>query len=164
MGPKTTYVIILYTNDLLFMLLVLGAALKLEIVVNTFVFLFFVFLLNFFVHKTNGCESCEYKHKFLCKNPLCKCRCFGTNEGWELFFTLNPAYMTSIRLFIGCQHRNVLAPVPLTIFRSNLKFDQNLECSSLKCVLPITTKFCTLHDSVTVVTCAKFHCDRLSIF
>ena len=56
------------------------------------------------------------------------------------------------------------APVPLTVFRSNLTFDQNLECSSLKCVLPITTKFCTRHDSVTVVTCAKFHCDRLSIF
>ena len=56
------------------------------------------------------------------------------------------------------------APVPLTVFRSNLTFDQNLECSSLKYVLPITTKFCTRHDSVTVVTCAKFHCDRLSIF
>ena len=57
----------------------------------------------------------------------------------------------------------VLAPVPLTIFRSNSKFDQNLLCSGLKCTLPITTEFCTRHDSVTVVTCAKFRCDRLSI-
>ena len=33
-----------------------------------------------------------------------------------------------------------------------------------KCILPITTKFCTSLDSVTVVTCAKFICDRFSIF
>ena len=25
-------------------------------------------------------------------------------------------------------------------------------------------KFCTRHDSVTVMTCAKFHCDQFSIF
>ena len=37
------------------------------------------------------------------------------------------------------------APVPLKIFRSGLK-----------CTLPITTEFCTRHDSVTVVTCANF--------
>ena len=52
-----------------------------------------------------------------------------------------------------------LAPVPLTIFRSNSKFDQNWERSSLKYDQPITTKFCTRHDSYTVVTCAKFLCD-----
>ena len=62
------------------------------------------------------------------------------------------------------QIEKYLAPVPLTIFRSNLNFDQNLECSSLKYALPITTKFCTRHDSVTAVTCAQFHCDRLNIF
>ena len=56
------------------------------------------------------------------------------------------------------------APVPLTIFRSNSKFDKNLQYSSLKCILPTTTKFCTRHDSDTVVTCAKFRCNRLSIF
>ena len=54
--------------------------------------------------------------------------------------------------------------VPLTIFRSNSKFDQKLSCSGSKCTLPITTKFCTRHDSVTVVTCAKFRCDRLYMF
>ena len=57
-----------------------------------------------------------------------------------------------------------LATVPLTIFRSNSKFDQILQCSGLKCTLPITTKFCTRHDSVTVVTCAKFLCDWYGIF
>ena len=31
-------------------------------------------------------------------------------------------------------------PLPLTIFWSNLKLDQNLECSRLKCTVPITTK------------------------
>ena len=59
---------------------------------------------------------------------------------------------------------HIQAPVPLTGFRSNSKFDQNLWCSSLKKALPITTKLCTCHDSVTVVTCAKYHCDRLRTF
>ena len=67
-------------------------------------------------------------------------------------------------IILGVLYRVNLAPVPLTIFRSNSKFDQNLQCCSSKCHLPITTKFCTRHDSVTVVTCAKFHCDRLSMF
>ena len=40
------------------------------------------------------------------------------------------------------------APVPLTIFRSNSKFDEKLECSSLKYAKLIITKFCTRHDSV----------------
>ena len=57
-----------------------------------------------------------------------------------------------------------LAPVPLSIFRSNSKFDENSECSSFKYIRPITTIFCTRHDSVTVVTCAKHRCDRPRIF
>ena len=39
------------------------------------------------------------------------------------------------------------AAVPLTTFWSNSKFDQNLECSSLKYAQPITTIFCTCHHS-----------------
>ena len=54
------------------------------------------------------------------------------------------------------------APVPLKVIRSNSKFDQILECSSLRYASPIATKSCTRHDSVTVVTSAKFRCDRLS--
>ena len=50
------------------------------------------------------------------------------------------------------------APVPLTVFRSNSRFDQNLECSSLYYAQSITKNFCTRHDSYTVVTCAKFLC------
>ena len=57
----------------------------------------------------------------------------------------------------------VLAPVPLSIFRSNSKFDENSERSSVKYTRPITTIFCTRHDSVTVVTCAKYRCDRSNI-
>ena len=57
-----------------------------------------------------------------------------------------------------------LVPVPLTIFRSNSKFDQNLQCSCLTRTQLITTIFCTRHDSYTVVTCAKFRCDQWSMF
>ena len=56
------------------------------------------------------------------------------------------------------------APVPLSIFRSNSKFDENSERSSFKYIRPITTIFCTRHESDTVVTCAKYHCDRPRIF
>ena len=56
------------------------------------------------------------------------------------------------------------APVPLSIFRSNSKFDENSECSSFEYTRPITTIFCTRHDSGTVVTCAKYRCDRPRIF
>ena len=55
------------------------------------------------------------------------------------------------------------APVPLSMFRSNSKFDENSERSSFKLIRPITTIFCTRHDSDTVVTCAKYRCDRSSI-
>ena len=54
----------------------------------------------------------------------------------------------------------VQAPVPLSIFRSNSKFDENSKHSSVKYTWLITTIFCTRHDSVTVVTCAKYRCDR----
>ena len=51
------------------------------------------------------------------------------------------------------------APVPLSIFRSNSKFDETSECSSFEYTRPITAIFCTRHDSDTVVTCAKYSCD-----
>ena len=46
---------------------------------------------------------------------------------------------------------------------SNIAQFRNLQCSGLKCAQLIKTKFSTRQDSVTVVTCAKFHCDRLNI-
>ena len=48
------------------------------------------------------------------------------------------------------------APVPLSIFRSNSKFDENSERCSFEYTRPITTIFCTRHDSDTVVTCVYF--------
>ena len=45
--------------------------------------------------------------------------------------------------------------VPLTVFRSNLKFDQTLQGSDLKCAHLITIKCRTPHDSGIVETCAS---------
>ena len=42
---------------------------------------------------------------------------------------------------------SVQAPIPLTVFWSNSKFNQHLECSSLKHVQLITMTFCTCHDN-----------------
>ena len=50
------------------------------------------------------------------------------------------------------------APIPLRVFRSNSKFHQNMRRSSLKYVQSITAKFCTRHQSYTVVMCTKFRC------
>ena len=59
----------------------------------------------------------------------------------------------------GTHRFHLLAPVPLTIFRS--KINQNWQCSGLKKnTVPITKKFFTRHDGVTVMTCVKFHYDR----
>ena len=55
-----------------------------------------------------------------------------------------------------------IVPIPLTTFRSNSKLDQNVKCSGLKYTLPITTKFYKCHNSVIIVMCEKFHCDRMS--
>ena len=44
------------------------------------------------------------------------------------------------------------------------EFDENSKHSSVKYTRSITTISCTRHDSVTVVTCAKYRCDRLNIF
>ena len=57
-----------------------------------------------------------------------------------------------------------MAPVPLSIFRSNSKFDENSERSSFEYTRLITTIFCTRHDNDTVVTCARYLCDRPCIF
>ena len=63
------------------------------------------------------------------------------------------------------EHENGhLAPVPLSIFRSNSQLDENSKRFSFEYTRPITTIFCTRHDSDTVVTCAKYRCDRSSIF
>ena len=42
----------------------------------------------------------------------------------------------------------------------SIEFNENSECSSFEYTRPITTIFCTRHDSDTVVTCAKYRCDR----
>ena len=101
---------------------------------------------------------------------------FTTNSGqsWKLQISsklyMGECQTKTCRTWIsnmvyGRQFQNgVLAPVPLSIFRSNSKFDENSKHSNVKYTLPITTIFCTCHDSVTVVTCAKYRCDRSRIF
>ena len=74
-------------------------------------------------------------------------------------YTSRSIYVHGVHLVIIDQ-----APVPLSIFWSNSKFDENSKHSSVKYTQPITTIFCTRHDSVTVVTCAKYLCDRSNMF
>ena len=73
-------------------------------------------------------------------------------------------YEYTMKLIPSTFDINVLAPVPLSIFQSNSKFDENSERSSFRYTQAITTIFCTRHDSDTVVTCAKYRCDRPRIF
>ena len=44
------------------------------------------------------------------------------------------------------------------LYMRYLKFDQTFQCSCLKYILPITMKFCTRPNSVTIVACAKLGC------
>ena len=51
------------------------------------------------------------------------------------------------------------APIPLTLFRSNSKFNQNLESSGLRHSQPVTTKFCTHHNGFEVLHIPQqLHC------
>ena len=56
-----------------------------------------------------------------------------------------------------------MVSIPQKDFNQLLKFDKHLQCSGLKYAQPIKTKFCNCHDSITVVTCAKFCCDQLKM-
>ena len=68
-----------------------------------------------------------------------------------------PAPLESVVLCVPCKWANLhelnnnrdQAPVPLSIFRSNSKFDENSELSGFEYTRPITTIFCTRHDSDT---------------
>ena len=93
---------------------------------------------------------------------------------WEFFMVVNVlscfnccSKITKMRL---CKRGDakclipIQTPVPLSIFGSNSKFDENSKHSSVTYTQPITTTFCTRHDSVTVVKCAKYRCNRSSIF
>ena len=63
---------------------------------------------------------------------------------------LSPAFQYLFSLWGLCMISLHQAPVPLSIFRSNSKFDENSKHSSVKYTRSITTVFCTRHDSVTV--------------
>ena len=85
----------------------------------------------------------------------------GLNESIKWFDSLRPRGV--MRRYVPGSI-SVLAPVPLSIFRSNSKFDESSERSSFEYTGLITTIVCTRHDSDTVVTCAKYRCDRPRIF
>ena len=105
-------------------------------------------------------QTCIFCYCFV----AAKVGCSNRNVGMALQVMMS-WHGNIFRCFLYCQpKRTSLAPVPLSIFRSNSKFDENSERSSFKYIRPITTIFCTRHDSVTVVTCAKYRCDRSSIF
>ena len=80
---------------------------------------------------------------------------------WSWSFILY-RFNKQLMMFVYMLNKIVSAvhvPVPLSIFRSNSKFDENSECSSFEYTRPSATIFCTRHDSDTVVTCAKYRCD-----
>ena len=126
------------------------------------------------------CIACDVIHKLIFLNtifnmgqllpnyPCWYCKAFhewGSYrkflfKAWTVFQTF-PCCALYDTIFYGTVLEQ--APIPLAIFRSNSKMDQNLQCSGLKCTLLITTKFCTRHDRGTVVMSAKFRCDWLSI-
>ena len=63
-----------------------------------------------------------------------------------------------------CLWNKPQAPFWLTIFPSNSKFNENLQCSCSLHMKLITMTFCTYEDSNTVLACAKFRCDQLNLF
>ena len=78
--------------------------------------------------------TCEVSEDVWCQPP----------NGWSRFYlavsALAPVYI-QLQSWPGAR--------PTKEISTELKFDQNLECSGLKCVQPITTKSCARHDNVT---------------
>ena len=71
------------------------------------------------------------------------------------YFTIQQKYSTEqklIRIIKISDHMQYSAHPTNDISIENSAFDQNLQCSGLKCTLLITTQICTRHNSVTVVT------------
>ena len=62
---------------------------------------------------------------------------------YELLSLLCHVYNEFCGEFVCSRHQADLAPVPLSIFRSNSKFNKNSERSSFEYTRPITTIFCT---------------------
>ena len=87
-----------------------------------------------------------WRHWFNAKHIIGECVCLG------MCVTPNLVALPDVLM-------ERLTPVPLTIFRLNLKFDQNLPYFGLICTLPQRN-----FAYVTTVTCANFLCDRLSKF
>ena len=102
----------------------------------------------------NQSREIQYMYMFLYKIKL----------SWHVPSYAKRAYTGCGLAFYNDFYEPEQAPVPLSIFRSNSKFDENSERSSFEYTRPITTIFCTRHDSDTVVTCAKYRCDRPRIF
>ena len=110
---------------------------------------------------SNPVENCSYSESTCrsvqCVIPFIWCQTVFRRTG-------HGRVIKTLDIRVGIVTYLFQAPVPLSIFRSNSKFDENSKHSSVKYTRPITTIFCTRHDSVTVVTCAKYRCDRSSIF
>ena len=119
---------------------------------------------------THAVSGASVSIKMALQSPDPICRCHYADEiyivhrhhdvkTWNRLLHYWPFWEEYTGITNGSIHKH-LAPVPLSIFRSNSKFDENSECSSFEYTRPITTIFCTRHDSDTVVTCAKYRCDR----
>ena len=76
----------------------------------------------------------------------------------------------SLRYCLICVHKHPPSdrkydqgpePIPLAIFPSQRQFDVN--CSNPNTTEGIATKFCTWHDSIAAVACAKFCSDLMVI-
>ena len=90
----------------------------------------------------------------LCNLQPCKINVFIYTYIIHLKRTKSKIIMFLVSSCSGlCTNHSSLAPFPLSIFRLNSKFDENSKHSSVKYTRPITTIFCTRHDSVIVVTC-----------
>ena len=118
-------------------------------------------ILNMPYKKAHPPNSLVYRNT----TSLLRCHIFAIQleHSPHLKSALSSASM-SCNIVKSLQYYRPQAPVPLSIFRSNSKFDENSECSSFEYTRPITTIFCTRHDSDTVVTCAKYRCDWPRIF
>ena len=100
-----------------------------------------------------GLQSCESRLVHACYKRFA--------QSIQLSAPAHPSVASNAHILTNDQL--LQAPVPLSIYRSNSKFDENSKHSSVKYTRQITAICRTRHDSDTVVTCAKYRCDRSNV-
>ena len=128
---------------------------------------------NYQHKKTNFLANFVYQNmKVMWPMTMRFCMCYQSN-GWDniwenifydmmlAFWDVNEKYFTKTAgKFVMSLWNRPLWPISLTIFHSHFKWVEFFSLYNLIHIIHISTNFCSCHDSLAVVACAKLCSDH----